>query len=80
MIYDVATNREMKADIGKAITASEQKTEKAITASEQKTTAELDNLKLSIELTIQRQISEVLQEIRSVVRDEVYIRARDGEK
>ena len=82
IVYDVATNNEMKAYIDKAITTSEQKTEKNITAPEQKMKAELDNLKLAMELTTQRQIGEVLKEIRSVVRDEVhhYMRARDGEK
>ena len=56
--------------------------DKAITTSEQKTKAELDNLKLAMELATQRQIGEVLKEIRLVVRDEVhhYMRARDGEK
>ena len=43
MVYDTATNKEMKAHI-----------EKAITASEQKTKAELDNFRLAIELTIQQ--------------------------
>ncbi|KAF8421607.1 hypothetical protein EV426DRAFT_608367 [Tirmania nivea] len=54
MVYDIAMNSEMKAFIDKAITTSEQKTEKAIPASQQKTKAELDNLKLALELTTQR--------------------------
>ena len=42
----------------------------------QKTKAELDNLKLGMELTTQRQIGEVVKEIRSVV--SIIIRGREG--
>jgi len=71
MVYDIATNKEMKAHI-----------ETVVTASEQKNKVELDYLKFAMELTTQRQIGEVVKEIRSVVRDEVhhYMRAGDGEK
>ncbi|KAF8423836.1 hypothetical protein EV426DRAFT_601364 [Tirmania nivea] len=75
MIYDVSVNSEMKSFIGGAIAASEEKTKAA-------TKAELDNIRLSLELSIQRQIGEVLKEIRSVVRDEMhhYMRARNGKE
>ena len=78
MVYDVARNNEMKAYIEKAITTSGQRTRRAISAFGQETEAGLDSLKLAMELTIQRQLGELVQEIRSVVRDE--LRARDGKK
>lgn len=61
MVYDVATNKEMKTHIEHVVPASEQKTE-----------AKFDNLKLSMELTNQQQISEVFEEIRSMIRDEMH--------
>jgi len=59
MVYNVVTNKEVKADIEKAITASEQKPERAIIVSEQETRAELDNLKLAITASDQKTKAEL---------------------
>lgn len=55
--------------------------ERVAVASEQKTKIELDNLKLTLELSFERQASEAAKEIRLVIWDEVhhYMRDRDGE-
>lgn len=70
MVYNVATNKEMKTHIKHVV-------EKAIPTSEQKTEAELDNLKLSIELATQQQISGLVREMRDEVHH--YMKARDCE-
>lgn len=70
MVHNVATNKEMKTHIKHVV-------EKAIPTSEQKTEAKLDNLKLSIELTTQQQISGLVREMRDEVHH--YMKAKDGE-
>ena len=61
MVYDVSTNRELKGYIDKAITTSEQRTKAEL----DNLRFAMDNLKLAMELTIQRQFGELAKVVRS---------------
>ncbi|RPB04324.1 hypothetical protein L873DRAFT_1799834 [Choiromyces venosus 120613-1] len=51
MVYDIATNKEMKAHIERTVTASEQRTEDKLENLKLSTKSELENLRLSMERT-----------------------------